>query len=115
MLDPVDERGLQRHRRTGRLDVGQAPEQLPEHHGDLPAGQVGAEAEVRTGTAEAHVVVRLAAHVEAQGIVEHRLVAVGREVEEAQLVAPTDIRAAAAQFLPLDKRVELNVEPEKKQ
>ena len=29
-------------------------------------------------------------------------------------LSPTDIRAAAAQFLPPDKRVELVVEPEKK-
>src|SRR2546428_12617156 len=29
--------------------------------------------------------------------------------------SPSDVRAAAAQFLPLDKRVELTVEPEKKQ
>ena len=36
-------------RLAGRADVGQRGEQLAEHHRDLPAGQVGAQAEVRAG------------------------------------------------------------------
>ena len=48
-------------RRSGSpvaCDVGQPAEQLAEHHRDLAAGQVGAEAEVRARAAEADVVVR---------------------------------------------------------
>ena len=56
---------------AGQLDVGQAGEQLAERHGHLAAGEVRAEAEVRTRTAEADVVVRVAQHVERLGIVEH--------------------------------------------
>jgi zinc protease len=32
-----------------------------------------------------------------------------------RVLSPNDITAAAAQFLPLDQRVELTVQPEKKQ
>ena len=42
-------------------DVGQAAEQLLEHHLDLAAGEVGAEAEVRAAGTEADVLVRRAA------------------------------------------------------
>ena len=73
-------------------DVGHPPEQLPEHHGDLAAGQVGAEAEVRARAAEAEVVVRRAADVEAERVVEDGLVAVGRGVPEHDLVALVERR-----------------------
>ena len=52
------------------LDVGQAGEQLAERHRQLAPGQVRTQAEVRAGPAEADVRVRVAAHVEALGIVE---------------------------------------------
>ena len=42
---------------AGDLDVGQAAEQLLEHHRDLAAGEVGAEAEVRAAGAEADLLV----------------------------------------------------------
>ena len=57
-LDAVDEAGVQHRRLAGDLDVGQAPEQLAEHHRDLAPGQVRAEAEVRAAGAEADVLVR---------------------------------------------------------
>src|SRR4051794_12799096 len=72
-LDAADQRDahrLQEHGVAGRLDVGQPGEDLLEDHGELPPGQVGAEAEVRAGPTEADVGVRVAADVEALGIVE---------------------------------------------
>ena len=73
--------------------VGHAGEQLVEHHRDLEARQAGAEAEVGA-EAERHVLVGRAGDVEAERIVEHVLVAVGRRVEEHQLVALVDRLAA---------------------
>src|SRR5213593_2461025 len=61
MLDAVDEARAQPVGLARGLDVGHAPEQLAEHHRDLPPGQMGAEAEVGAGTAEADVRVGLAA------------------------------------------------------
>ena len=54
---------LERRRLTGagELDVGEAVEDLVEHHTDLHAGQVRAEAEVRAAAAERDVLVRRAA------------------------------------------------------
>ena len=50
-----------------RADVGQAAQQLAEHHRDLAAGEVGAQAEVRARAAEADVVVGRAPEVEPCG------------------------------------------------
>ena len=47
-------------RLAGDLEVGQTAEQLAEHHGDLAARELRAEAEVRPRAAEADVVVRRA-------------------------------------------------------
>ena len=66
---------------------GTRREQLAEHHGDLAAGEVGAEAEVRPGAAEADVGVGRAAHVERVRVGEVRRVAVGGAVEQHHLVA----------------------------
>ncbi len=55
-------------RRSGgaeRLDVGDPRDQLLEQHVDLHAGELGAEAEVRTAAAEGDVRVRVAGDVEA--------------------------------------------------
>ncbi len=71
----------------GRLNVGKALEEAPEHHVDLLAGEMGPEAEVRPRRAEADVGVGVAAHVEGVGVVEHVLVPVGRVVEHDDLVA----------------------------
>ena len=57
-----------------------------EHHADLLACEVGAQAEVGPGGAESQVRVRRPADVEAVGVVEHPLVAVGRAVEQQHLV-----------------------------
>ena len=72
---------------------GKRVQQLVEHHGDLAAGQVGAEAEVRAAGAEAHVVVEVrTGDVEAIRVGEDRLVAVGRVVPEHDLLALGDLR-----------------------
>ncbi len=68
------------------LDVGEAAQQLFEHHADLAAGEVGAEAEVRATGAEPEVLVRRAQNVEAEGVVERALVPVGRVVEHHDLL-----------------------------
>ena len=67
MLDAVDEVRPQPVRLAGARMSGSAAEQLAEHHGDLAAGQVGAEAEVRARAAEADVGVGVAGDVEACG------------------------------------------------
>src|SRR5690349_17364734 len=87
VLDPVDEVGQQAVRLADGGDVRRPGQQLPEHDGDLAASQVGAEAEVGAGTAEARVGVRVAGQVEAERLVEHVLVPVGRVVEQHDLVA----------------------------
>ena len=66
---------------------GSRPQQLADHDVDLPPGQVGAQAEVGSGGTESDVGVGVAAHVEAVGVLEDRLVPVGRVVEEQHLVA----------------------------
>ena len=52
------------------LQVGQPAQQLGEHHVQLQASQRGTQAEVRTEP-EREVRVRIAAHVESLGILEH--------------------------------------------
>ena len=68
------------------MQVGEPFEQLLEHDPQLDAGQRAAEAEVRAES-ERHVVVGRALDVEAERIDEMVLVAVGRRVEQQQLVA----------------------------
>ena len=82
-LMPLMKFERRRRDRAGQLHVGDAREQLLEHHLHLGAGQVGAEAEVRAAAAEGdvhRVRVVLAADVEGVGVVEDVLVAVGRHV-----------------------------------
>ena len=92
MLDAVDELGLEALHVPGLADVGHAVEQVLEHDPDLHAGQVGAEAEVGAAAAEGDVGVGVAPDVEGVGVVEDALVAVGRGVEEDDLVAGGDLR-----------------------
>ena len=73
-------------RALGDLDVAEAPEQLLEHDPHLGPGQVGAQAVVRAD-AERDVGVRAAVDEHLVGAVEHRLVPVGRLVEQEDLVA----------------------------
>src|SRR5258706_12048394 len=87
VLDPVDEAGAQGRRGARHLEVGEAGEEFPEHHRDLPAGEVGAEAEVGPGRAEADVGIRIPAHAERIGGGEDGLVAGGGVVEKKHLVA----------------------------
>src|SRR5690606_2422309 len=76
----VVEVGQQQLRLAHGADAGQPGEQLTEHRLDLLPGEVGAEAEVRAGAAEPDVRVGVTGDVEAIGVGEHRLVAVGRAV-----------------------------------
>jgi hypothetical protein len=92
-----DAQGLQRHRIAYHLDVGQAGQQLAEHHRQLAPRQVGAEAEVRTRTAETNVRVGVPADVEGLGVVEHARVAVGGAVEQHDLVALVEVVARECQ------------------
>ena len=75
-------------------EIGDALEELAEHHRDLAAREVGAHAVVRARAAEADVLVRVAAHVEREGSLEHVLVAVARAVPEHDLLARRDLLAA---------------------
>ena len=86
MLHPVDEVGPEALDLAVQVDVGHAVEQAVVHHADLHAGQVGAQAEVGAAAAEGHVVVGGPADVEPVGVGEHRLVPVGRDVPEHDLV-----------------------------
>jgi hypothetical protein len=87
VLDAVDEAGAQAVGLSGGADYGYAVQQLAQHHGDLPAGQVGAEAEVPSCAAEADVRVRRPGDVEAVSVREDRLVSGGRPLEQHGLVA----------------------------
>ena len=91
---PVDEVGAQAADLAGDLDVVEAVEELLEHHVDLHAGEVGAEAEVRAAAAERDVLVRRARDVERERVVELLLVAVRRDVPEDDLVAVLDLLTA---------------------
>jgi len=90
----VDEEREQLLRRAVDLEVRQAAEEFAEHHGDLAAREVRAQAVVRARAAEADVEVRRAAHVELEGALEHLLVAVPRRVPEHHLLAGRDLLAA---------------------
>src|SRR5262245_33311903 len=93
-LDAVDEVRAQQVGGAGDLEVGQAGEDLAEHHAHLAAREVGAEAVVRARAAEADVFVRGARHVEIAGVQEHALVAIAGVVPEHHLVAGPDLLAA---------------------
>ncbi len=76
--------------RTGSPLARTARETLQElavKHGDLPAGQVGAEAVVGAGATEAEVGIGSAAHVEALRVVEDGFVAVTRGVVQQHPIA----------------------------
>src|SRR5437763_15069420 len=70
-----------------RLDVGHHARDLGEDGAQLRARERGAEAVVRPAAAEARMTVGVARDVEAPGVLESRLVAVGRVVEEDHLLA----------------------------
>src|SRR5439155_19196006 len=93
-LDAVDEGRLQHVGRAGHVDVRQTVEQLLEHHPDLAAREVGAEAEVRPSRPEADVIVRRPRHVEAVRVVPEPLVPVRGVVPENHLVARADLLPA---------------------
>ena len=77
-----------------RLDVGQAASELVEDQAQLHAGQVGAEAEVGPPPPKAMCSLGERSMSKANGLVEHGLVAVGRDVPHDDLVAGLDLLAA---------------------
>src|SRR5258707_13097582 len=77
VLYPVDEAGAQAIRLGGCADVGYPVQQLAQHHGDLPAGQVRAAAKVRSSATEAVVRVRRTGDDEPELERDNRLVACG--------------------------------------
>ncbi len=87
---------LERSRSTSAVepDVGHPVEEAVEHDPDLHAGQVGPQAEVGTPATEGHVVVGGPPDVERVRIGEDRLVPVGRDVPEDDLVPFGDLLVA---------------------
>ena len=90
VLDAADEVRQQPLRLTGQLHVGHARDQLGEDELQLHAGQVGAQAEVRTAAAERDVRVRVARDVEDERVVPHLFVAVGGDVPDDDAVTGLD-------------------------
>ncbi len=91
-LEARDEVGRPARQRVAldrQVEVGQAGQEAFEHDLELQAGQLVAQAEVGA-EAEGHVRVGAAGDVEGVGLVEDGLVAVGRGVEEEQLLALAD-------------------------
>src|SRR5690606_12345363 len=89
-LDAVDEVAAEAVGWRGEVDVGEAVDDLAHGGLDLGPGEARAEAVVDAATAEGHVVVRRAAHVEAVRVVEDLLVAVRRRVVHDDLLAGLD-------------------------
>src|SRR3954468_1802956 len=89
-LDPVDERAALVHLRLAGFDVREPLVDLGEDGAQLGAGQRRTEAVVRPAAAEADVAVRIPRDVEAPRVVEGLVVAVGRVVEEDDLLAGGD-------------------------
>src|SRR6188472_2460523 len=85
-LDAVEEVRSQSLDRAGELDLADPRHELLEGDLDLEPGQVRAEAEMDAAGTEGHVQVRVAADVEAIGVVEHLLVAVPRREPGRDLV-----------------------------
>ena len=71
---------INKDRRRAHGEVRDSWVELGEHHADLEAGQLRAEAEVRAEATEGDLRAWLAGDVEPLRGVEHRLVAVGRQV-----------------------------------
>src|SRR3546814_3510633 len=71
--------------RAHRAQVGEALRELLQRYPHRQPGHVGTEAEVRA-EAEGHVRVGVPRQVDLEGLVEHRLVAVGRWVDECDAV-----------------------------
>jgi hypothetical protein len=94
VLDAADQRDAERaqvRRLAGHLDVGKAGEQLAEDHRELPPGQVCAQAELGTRSAEAEVRIRIAEDVEAFRLGEDARVAVGGAVEEDEPISLAEV------------------------
>jgi hypothetical protein len=70
--------------------VGEAPEQLLEHHPDLQTTQRRAQAEMRSATAQRDVGVRVPGHVELVGSGEDLRIAIARPIEKHEPVALAD-------------------------
>src|SRR3954469_7497265 len=93
MLGSGDEVGGQPRWFAGRLDVGEAAQDLAEDGLNLHARDVGAQAEVRASATEGDVVVRRTTDVETRGVGKSVLITVGRAVVHDDLVACFDLLA----------------------
>src|SRR5258708_4121971 len=87
MLDPANEVRTKRLRITELSELRDARGELLEQHMDPHRGQAGPETEVRPAPAEGQVLVGRAFDVEPERVREDVLVAVGRHVPDAHLVA----------------------------
>src|SRR5580698_835473 len=82
VLHTVDERRLEPLYLTIEANVGHPVKQVVEHHLDLHLGEVRAQAEVGSATAERHVGIWFAPDVELVGVLEDIGVTVRRDVKE---------------------------------
>src|ERR1700722_19947632 len=87
VLDAIDEARQQPVGFARGAYLRNSRQQFLKHDPDLAAGEMGAQAEVRAGSTEAYVRVRRSRDVESLWVGEHRLVPVGRPVEQHDLVA----------------------------
>jgi hypothetical protein len=94
MFHSVDETRLEHIDLARSFDIGEAGEELSEHHTDLPTSEVCTETEVRPRTAESEMTVGLAPYVEPKRIGKQGLVAVRSEIEHRELVAGGDLDTA---------------------
>ena len=92
-LDAVEEVRAQPLGRPVELELDPAREQVLERDPDLHLRQVRAEAVVHAAGPEGHVLVRVAADVEAHRLLEDGLVAVARDEPGRDLVAGADLLA----------------------
>src|SRR5207245_1793061 len=93
VLDAVEEVAAQADGLAAAFDPCVTAEHFIEEDSDLEAGQDGAEAEVWSAAAEGDVLVALAAYVEGVRMGEDHLVAVGRDVPQADHVTGLDGRS----------------------
>src|SRR6266508_2522479 len=86
-LAAVQEVRAERRRRARELDPSEIRDELLEPDAELESREMGTEAEVRAAHAESDVAVRCPADVETERVGELRLVAIGGDVPEHDLVA----------------------------
>ena len=93
MLRPRDEARLEPLHRTRQLDLRHPFDEVSEQRLDLEPRELRAYAEVLADP-ECEVQVRASVETEAEGLVEHVLVAIPRAVEEDELFAFLELLSA---------------------